>query len=312
MAEHDPENEAPEDEPGDAPAIDPQNLPVADPIELEPGIYPGLDFDSYSRIRAINFSILTKFRDTAAHAHHVLTHEPKETPAFRLGHLIHRALLEPQWFDANAAKRPPFRRNTTKGKLAHQAFEIKNRGKEFLTESEWQVCQGIRASVARHATAREYLYGKGASELTIVWLDPEYGVLCKSRIDRLVVVGSTTLVVDVKKVGKVASLRHWQRSITDYGYLEQAAMYLTGLSVLAPVDAEPRRFVWLVCESDPPYLVRLFDAEYDALEYGLQLFRDHLRQYAECKKTGEWPGYPEGVETVGLPPWVQKTFDASL
>ncbi len=286
-------------------------IPNAEPLELKPGIYPDIDYDSYSRIRAINFSILNHFRDTPAHAHWIMSHEPRQTPAFRQGYLVHLAILEPQRFDETCILRPPFRRNTKVGKLAHAQFEAKNRGREFLSQVEWDLCRGIRHSVSQHASARRFLYGQGASELTIVWEDAEFKILCKARVDRVAVEAGQSLVIDLKTVTETASLRNWQRAIANYVYPEQAAMYLDGLNVLAPTET-PRRFLWLVAEKSPPYLVRLFDADYDALEWGYQMYRDHLRQYAACTKSGEWPGYPEGVETAGLPAWLQKTFDATL
>lgn len=279
---------------------------------MEPGIYQNLSFDDYAMIPAINFTRLCRFRDTAAHAHYDMTHQSESTPAQRLGYLAHMALLEPLRFRENVVTAPKVDRRTTVGKNAWSAFEGANRGKEIATNKEMDVCLGLQHSVGMHPTAREILYGEGLSELTIVWKDEELDILCKGRIDRVGKYNSQPIVLDVKTVGTVASLRNWQRSITDYSYCEQAAMYLSGLRTLMPVENDNRNFLWLVCEVDPPYLVRLFDAEYDALQYGHQQFRKHLAEYAECMRTGVWPGYPEGIETVGLPAWIQKTFDSEL
>lgn len=285
--------------------------PAESALAGKPGIYKNLDFDVYARIPAINFSRLENFKNTPAHALYAMSHEADSTPSMHLGYLAHMAVLEPERFKTSVVKRPKLDRRTKAGKVAWAQFEAKYKDYEIASDEEWTVCTALQGAVAEHPTAREILYGIGASELTIVWVDPELGVLCKGRIDRVGQYESTPVILDVKTMSDVASLRNWQRTIVNYAYCEQAAMYLAGLEVLLPTSGG-RRFLWLVCEIEPPYLVRLFDADYDALQYGMQMFRQQLQQYKECLETGNWPGYPAGIETCGLPAWVQKTFDSML
>jgi hypothetical protein len=287
--------------------------PPARVIPSEPGIYPGLDFDQYALVPAINFSILSRFRDTPAHVRQKLDHQDAPTPAQHMGTLVHMAVLEPARFAAEVIQRPEgIDRRTKAGKAAWEDFESQAAGREIASPEEWDTCHGILRSINQHASCREVLRGRGANELTIVWKDEEFDVLCKSRIDRLGELGGYSCIVDVKTSAQTASLRNWQRSVAEYAYAEQAAMYVDGLRTLRPLADGERKFLWLVCEKPAPWCVRLFEAEYDALQFGHQLYRDHLRQYAECCSSGSWPGYPEGVETAGLPAWLQKTFDATL
>lgn len=282
-------------------------------VPKEPGIYPGLTFDQYAQIPAINFTKLSRFRDTAAHARHAMLNQPESTPTQHLGQLIHLAILEPKRFDAEVVIAPKLDRRTTAGKAAWESFVLTSKGREIATADEWEVCRGLQHSVSQHATAREILRGRGAAELTIVWLDEEHGCLCKSRLDWVGELGTESLILDVKSSGDVASLRNFQRSIGNYGYAEQAAMYVDGLRTLRPLGEQAeRKFIWLVAEKEPPYLVRLFEIEYDALQYGHTEYRKHLAEYAECVKSGNWPGYPDGVDVAGLPAWMAKTYDSTL
>jgi exodeoxyribonuclease VIII len=282
------------------------------PLKKEPGVYPGMSFEEYTRIDAINFSVLSLFKDTAAHARFGLLKEDVPTPAQALGHAVHAAVLEPKRFERQFAVAPKVDRRTTPGKKAWKDFEAANRGKELVTYDQMEICRGILRSVAEHASAREIFRGPGACELTFVWTDAEYGILCKSRLDRVGVLGGWPIFVDVKTMSDTASLRNMERAIGNYDYAEQAAMYLEGGRVLRPLPEGDRRFLWLACETFPPYLVRLFEVESEALEYGYQRFREHLRQYALCKERDEWPGYDGGVETAGLPAWIGKAFSATL
>lgn len=289
-----------------------------DPVPAVPGIYPGLSYDQYAAIDAINFSRLRWMRDTPAHCHYRLLNPPVTTAYHRLGQLIHMAILEPQRFNSDVIEIPKIDRRTKEGKAAWAAIEAQVRqGKTSATPDEMKVCMGAVVNVNNHLTAREVLRGRGAGELSVVWLDEEHNVYCKARLDWIGELSGYPLILDIKSTSDTASLRDWERSVGNYGYHEQAAMYQESLRVLRPLataDGQPveRRFLWLVVETEAPYLCRLFEIDQDALDAGHAEFRKHLAMYAACKKSGVWPGYDLGLEIAGLPPWMAKVWSASL
>lgn len=278
--------------------------------QLRPGIYPDVDFDTYARWPAANHSLLKHFRKTPAHARWQETHQEESTGPQALGHLIHMALLEPdRWAAEGPVVAPDVDRRTKIGKATWEAFVRKAGPRPVVTQGDMEILRGIQSSAARHATAKEALYGGGLNELSIIWQDPETGVLCKGRIDRLTQLGPRPFVIDLKTTHKAASTFAWQGQVESYALHEQAAHYLRGLSVLMPLPGQLRRgYAWLVAETEPPYLVRMFEAEDAALEIGNDLVVGYLKSYAECLRTGLWPGWPEGMEIAGLPPWVYKRF----
>ena len=279
-----------------------------------PGLYQGLTYDEYAMIPAINFSKLRRFIHTAAHARYYMDHPPEETKALRFGHLMHAVLLEPRSVDEQFMAMPKVDRRTKAGKAAWAQAQIAAQARTIVTEEELAMCHNIRHNISQHPTARELLLGAGgANEVSVIWRDEATEVLCKSRWDRLGPIGAQGVLGDIKSSGKVASLRNWQRACYDYGYFEQAAMYLDGANALYPLPEDQRReFMWLVVEKDLPNLIRVFKADDDALEFGYQEFRRHLDAYAECLTKGEFPGWEEGFELAGLPGWAQKAFDATL
>jgi exodeoxyribonuclease VIII len=282
--------------------------------DLKPGIYQGLTYDDYAVLPAINFSKLRRFSLTAAHARFFMENPPVETKALSFGHLMHTVILEPQKVDENFLATPKLDKRTTKGKQAWAEFQRIAAGRTIVTQDEMVMCQNIRREVASHAAARELLYAQGGgNEVSIVWKDAATGLLCKARLDRVGALNAQGVIGDVKSSGKPATLRNWQRSCYDFGYYEQAAMYSDGAQALFPLpEGQDRKFIWVVCESAPPNLIRLFEADYDALQFGYQQFRDHLEHYARCIESGEYPGWEEGIEIAGLPAWAQKTFDSQL
>ncbi len=280
----------------------------------EPGIFPGVSFDDYARWDAANHSILRHFSKTPAHVFNEITNQAESTKFQDLGHLIHFAVLEPERFNGpkGPVVAPDVDRRTKVGKAEWEDFKAAHGDQQIITADQMAKLQGIQRNVLQHPTAREALYGYGASELSMVWDEQvgEYVVRSKGRLDRICEIGAAPTILDVKSCGRPASTDYCQRAVKEYGYHQQAAFYLRGVNKLVPPDpGVVRKFVWLFCETEEPYCVRLFEAEDAALELGERDLDKYLTAYAECKKSGSWPAWPDGIDTLGLPAWAYKQFD---
>jgi ATP-dependent exoDNAse (exonuclease V) beta subunit len=277
----------------------------------EPGVYPNVDFADYSRWDAANFSKLKNMRLTPAHARWLELHPAESTRQQDLGHTIHQALLEPARFEELFLVAPDVDRRTKVGKAEWAAFEERAQGRTIVSESEMECLRHLRANIAGHETANAMLNGHGVSELSLVWIDPETGLLCKGRIDRLAELNGYPFVADVKTSYDPATFDNWQKAIVRYGLHIQAAHYLRGLAVLSPLaDGHRRKFAWIVCETQPPYLVRVFEADEEALSIGNDEMVKHLRMYKACLESGVWPAWEQGMSLAGLPAWASKRFYA--
>jgi hypothetical protein len=300
-------------------------------MKIKPGIYPDVPYNEYASWEAINHSKLIGFKDTPAHARERFVSEPAPTAALEFGWLTHLAVLEPKRLWREACVRPEGDARTKEVKPKWEAFKKtlepggENEGKKVVTVEERSELEAIQAAVLQHETAREYVMGQGQVELSICWQDPETKLLCKGRLDRLAVASklpgvppervpagkSFMVIVDLKTLGEPATQRNVEKSIFNYNYASAAAMYVEGLSVLFPTD-EMRPFVWIVVESEPPHLVRLFTPSSDLLQWGYERWHKWLRAYAECLRTGKWPGWEPGIEEANLPPWAQKVWELTL
>ncbi len=285
------------------------------PDKIGPGIYLGMPYEAYAAIPAIRSSELIHFRKTAAHAHWAMTH-PRTSPDMELGQALHLALLEPDRFDAEVAVRPVEITDlrVKVQKLAYQRFLASNAGKIILLPQQMESIRGLQQSVLAHPSASGLLYGEGRNEVSFVWHGPadgerEQGPLHKGRSDRLALFNGWSIVVDVKS-SRDASRHAFERSAHQYGYWEQAALYLDGLEALAPIPegGEFRRFVWIVCEDEPPYCVAVYEADPECLAWGRDRYQKYERMLVEAVRSGVWAGYGEGWDTLGLPGWVLKTF----
>jgi len=288
------------------------SVPAAESVTPEPGFHLDIDFDTYASWDAANATTLNMFRRTPAHARHQLdTGGKKRTKSLDLGWLLHVAVLEPERFASDFAVLPKVQDGRTKAAKAILAeFRAEHADKEHIDAETFSKVKAMSNSLMRHPTAREFLSGKGHNEVSIVWVDPETGALCKARIDRVGYENEWPIVGDVK-IARDASRFGMERANATFGYHVQAAHYLSGLEVLSPIpDGNPfRRFHVFVVEHEPPYCVAVYEIDDVALEEGLRKRDAYLKKWRECNETGNWHGYPDGVEYVSLPPWALKKWE---
>lgn len=278
---------------------------LAEPT-IAPGLHRNIPYDDYGRWPAVRHTVLRHFNRTAAHAREALVNPAPQTEAQAIGHAAHVAILEPERFATEFAATPYLGdRRSSKVRAEEDAFRLAHPNMTFLPPEEHALCLRLRDSVWAHPMASELLKGKGFNEASVVWTDPETGVLCKSRIDRLTMLTNTGVVVDLKTT-KNASRASFSKDIYGLHYYQQSAMYLEGLENVAP---HPRKFMFIAVEKDPPYCPAVYELEEDAIELGRDEFHKHLRMYADCVASGQWPGYSLGADYVSLPSWAFRSIE---
>ena len=52
-----------------------------------------------------------------------------------------------------------------------------------------------------------------------------------------------------------------------------------------------------------PYAVATYTLDADGVGRGYSSVRADIDKLAEAMKTGKFPGYPETIQTIDLPPW---------
>lgn len=278
----------------------------------DPGFHLGMGFDEYLALEAANASTLKGFSRTPAHVYHEL-HSGGKTPtaSMDLGTLLHLAVLEPERFASEVIVPPKVDRRYKEQKAQWNEWAAAHPADEW-TYADADVFAKVKAmssSLLSHPTAGPFFTGRGQNEITAVWEDLEQGVRCKARIDRVASVNEWPVVGDIKST-RDASRRSLERDIANFGYDVSAAHYLAGLEALSPVPAgNPfRRFFFFVVENVPPYLAAVYELQDDALEEGRIKRARYMRKWRKCVESGNWPGYPDGVEYISLPPWAFRNY----
>jgi exodeoxyribonuclease VIII len=223
--------------------------------------------------------------------------EQDDTEALSMGVAGHCALLEPDVFATSYVVAPEFGDCRFKeNKSRRDDWRAANGGRKVLTEAEARCVTGMVAAVRAHPLAGK-MCSDGEAELTVRWTDPGTGLPCKARTDYYV--RKLRMIVDVKTTAD-ASREGFRKSVAKWRYHVQDAMYRAGFAAIGePVE----HFTFVVVEKAPPHLVAVYTLDAQGVSRGMLSAQEDLRTFAECLKNDDWPGYPETIQTLELPPW---------
>ncbi|HUC63306.1 MAG TPA: recE, partial [Alphaproteobacteria bacterium] len=76
--------------------------------------------------------------------------------------------------------------------------------------------------------------------------------------------------------------------------------YRDGLAACLGCDPDDIDFVFVVVETEPPYLVATYRINTADAELGREQNRIAREIYADCTASGIWPGYSEEIEELQL------------
>ena len=173
-----------------------------------------------------------------------------------------------------------------------------NPGRIVLSPEVWDQLHAMRDAVHNHPAAHALLTSvPGEAEKSVYWIDPITGVLCRCRPDWW---REDWIIPDLKTTDD-ASPEGFAKSIANWRYDVQAAFYMDGIE--QATGKRPKSFVFIAVEKKPPYGVGVYVLDSDSLELGRAQYQHDLRIYAECVRTGEWPGYGDKIQTISLPAW---------
>lgn len=260
---------------------------------MEVGVYPYLSNNDYHAGPGLSKSGLDRLARSPAHFRYA---EREDLPQFVLGSAFHCAVLEPEQFRRRYAVSVDADRRTKAGKEAWAAFEQSLEGRTVLSAEQWDTVERMRDAVYANARYREILDLPGYVEASAYWTDPETGVLCKCRPDK--VLGSAGLMLDLKSTTD-ASQHGFSYSAGKYRYWVQAPWYADGWRHASGEQID--MFLFLAVEKTPPFGVGLYELPKEAEIRGRMEYRRLLPVYARCMRDDVWPGYPAEIRGLEIP-----------
>lgn len=262
----------------------------------------------YNLAEGIRRSDLWKMADSPEKFRYHMDHpdEDEKTPAFLFGSACHKWLLEQDDWDMEYAIAPNVNRTTKAGKEEWARFCAENEGKTPVKQEDWNVMNDMSNVIASVPIAAEML--KGQHEVPFFWTDPETGEKCKCKADCVKQVDGKYVIVDYKTATN-ASTEKFNKSLIQYGYHLQAAMYTEGLQQAIHLDYRPK-FVFVVQEKKAPYAVNVVEVSDEVMEYGDRVYHELMRKYHECNEADIWYGYVDDVPNeTWLPGWVESEME---
>lgn len=252
------------------------------------GIIPAMPEAEYHAHPALSSTGARMLLDSPARFHYAQTHPRADKDEFDLGSAVHSKVLG-TGYEIAVLDFPDWRSKSSQKARDKARAE----GKIPVLTKTTAAVDAIAEAVLAHPTARSVFEQDGIAEASAFATDPTTEVDLRARFDYL-----APICVDLKTIGTRASTDQFAKSIFSYGYDVQQAHYLDTLELL---EGERRQMVFVVVETEAPYLVAVHQLDRDYTDMGVAKARRARELYAECTRTGVWPGYPTGVHLV-LPP----------
>jgi len=275
----------------------PERLPLV-------GLHRDMPAADYHATDALGATGLKLLRRSPAHFYGAMIDpqrpRPEPSAAMRNGTLVHCALFEPDALASRYAVRPAgIDGRTTAGKAL--LADLAASGREVV-DTDAMGAALRQAAAVRQLPEVAALLADGYAEASAFWVDGETGTTCKCRPDWVAPAGDGVVLID-GKTAQDASPDGFGRAIWTWGYHLQAAWYADGFE--AATGLRVHGFVFAAVESAWPHAAAAYMLGDDVIEKSRAENRRLLNLYAECRRTGIWPGYPAGVQQINLPAWAK-------
>jgi hypothetical protein len=270
---------------------------------MEQSIRTDLSFEEYLEVDAFHNSCCKALKKSPAHLKYELDNPSRSTPAQLVGEVSHCLTLEPLAFAERYAIAPKLDKRFKDQRAQYVEFCESARGKTVIDEDTFETATSIATAVLSNKAAAELLR-EAKVEVSLFWVDPETQVPCKARAD----LWAAPVLADLKTC-RDARIFQFAKTISDYGYYRQLAFYRRGLRALGQTVEHS---VLIAVEAEPPHGAQVYRLLDEILVLADRELDDMLKQYKYCKANNHWPGYPEGIEDIGLPVWKAKELEGNV
>ncbi|EBC3874694.1 exonuclease VIII [Salmonella enterica] len=275
------------------------------PDDIQPSIYYDIPNEAYHAGPGVSKSQLDDIADTPA-IYLWRKNAPvdtEKTKTLDTGTAFHCRILEPEEFSKRFIIAPEFNRRTSAGKEEEKTFleECARTGRTVLTAEEGRKIELMYQSVMALPLGQWLVESAGYAESSVYWEDPETGILCRCRPDKII--PEFHWIMDVKTT---ADIQRFRTAYYDYRYHVQDAFYSDGYRAQF---GEIPTFVFLVASTTAEcgrYPVEIFMMGEDAKLAGQREYRRNLQTLAECLNNDEWPA----IKTLSLPRWAKENANA--
>jgi PDDEXK-like domain of unknown function (DUF3799) len=109
------------------------------------------------------------------------------------------------------------------------------------------------------------------------------------------------------KFSHTVNEREWSRYAWSAGYHIQAALYLFVWNALVGEEWKKSGFKFIVVENKEPFDVQVFTCTPEFIAKGWEQVVRLLPVFANCVRTGVWPGSPAIERSLDVPKYAKET-----
>jgi len=229
-----------------------------------------------------------------------------DTAQFKLGRLVHTAVLEPHKLEAEYVIEPPINKRTKAGKAEYDAFIADAGEREVVAQKDVDLADAMREAVMAHPNARPLLEANNIEfEVSGWWQDERTGQTLKYRPDARL----ESAIIDLKTTAGPVDYDTVQKAVARFFYHSSASHYLDGDRACFGTDHDT--FILIFVSKDYPHEVGVYYLDSDAIALGRLMNRTWLHRLVDCLETNEWPSVNDGqITELSLPPWELKKLGA--
>lgn len=258
----------------------------------------------YRKRKGISSTDLKHMVKSPAHFRYWKDNPQEDTPALLFGRAVHKYVLEKEDFFSEFAVAPICDRRTKEGKAEWALFQEQNKDKDIIEAEDFEKIKAMYDALYATPYVSKILSGK--KELSFFLKDSVTGLTMKCRPDCLTDIGDTHLLIDYKSCSDATSEQFMKDAIK--------LMYDMQLSYYKDIVDKKRNcnhtVIFIAQEKTAPYVVNVLEASGYFIKSGRDMYRTYLDIYSECENTGVWYGLvKDGINTLGLPNWLQKQYE---
>jgi len=260
------------------------------------GIVPVLDETEYHAHPALSSTQARRILESPAKYRHMFNAPEAPKPAWDLGTAVHSKVLgvgsptvviPEDLLSANGAVSTKVAKDWVQ--------QARDEGKTPVKRDVFEVVEAMSESVLAHPMARTLLTQDGTPEASVFSTDPDTDIAMRARFDYL-----ARIAVDLKSA-RDASPTGFARASADHGYHVQRGHYDDTLEFAGGhIDG----FVFVVVESEAPYLVGVYRLNSEWEDLGIRQARRARDTLRRCLDTNTWPGYGDDIQSLMAPFWL--------
>jgi len=230
---------------------------------------------------------------------------PEASESMALGSMVHTMILEPDSFKDRYRFKPECDRRTKEGKAIYAEFldSLPERC-EIVSSDDFAKATECVQSLIAHDDLKQILKATWESRIVEKRIDFEIdGVDMRSKLDYLSL--RAGVILDIKTT-KDASPDEFAKSILNYGYHRQAAIYREAVLKQHGVAC---RFMFAVVSTEQPHEVAIYEPSESVMDDGYTEVVYLLREFKARSESGNWlSSWSNGIVPIELPKWYKPVF----